>query len=142
MCCPRDAQSDVESAFEHVRAGLAEVDGILCGVVSLELDQKALRDLAARVKTLAVDLAVLLLGGAEAKIPWIALCQGAARTRGFDARNAAAFLRAHLGGGGGGRPELAQGQGDDSDGREVALAALTDAPLDAFRPSADAPGAR
>jgi len=129
----KTSAADVAAAFAELPGALAKVEGVLAGAVALELDQKALRELAGRVKTLADDLAVLLVGHAGEKVPWIALCQGAALDRGLDARHAGAFLRAHLGGGGGGRPELTQGQGQDAAGREAVLGELSADPLAAFR---------
>ena len=92
----------------------------------------ALRDLATRVKGLRADLAAVLVGLDGERVPWIALCQGAALDRGLDARQVARLLRERLGGGGGGRSELAQGQGRDPAGREAVAAAFEEAPEAVF----------
>jgi alanyl-tRNA synthetase len=129
----KSAKVDVEGALQSVREALVEVDGMLVGAVGLGLDQGALRDLAVRVKSLSPDLAVVLVGSAGGQVPWIAVSQGVARESGLDARNVPTFLREHIGGGGGGRPELAQGQGQRADGREALLAALAEDARAAFR---------
>jgi len=127
------AKGDVAGALESVRRALTAVDGLQVGVAALELDLESLRELAGRVKTLHPDLAVLLLGVEGDKAPWIALSQGAALAQGWDARHAPAFLAPHLGGGGGGKPELAQGQGQRAAGRKAALEAFRERPMAAFR---------
>ncbi len=132
------SKADVAGALETVRAGLADVDGVRAGLVALELDLEALRELASRVKALAPDLAVALVGSDGEKVPWIALVQGAALTRGYDARAAGKRLQEHLGGGGGGKPELAQGQGQRAAGRSAALAAFAADPRAAFAAAKEA----
>jgi alanyl-tRNA synthetase len=104
-------KGDVAGSLESVRASLQPVEGLQVGIAALELDLESLRELAGRVKALAPDLAVILLGAEGEKAPWIALSQGAALSKGWEARHAPAFLAPHLGGGGGGKPELAQGGG-------------------------------
>ena len=127
------SKADVQAAFDAAKGQLREEDGLTVGLVALELDGGALRELASRVKSLAPDLAVTLVGQADGKVPWIALCQGAARERGLSASQAAAYLRPHLGGGGGGKPELAQGQGVKPAGRAAVVDGLRADPLAAFR---------
>src|SRR5262245_56424498 len=126
------ARGDVAGALESVRAALRSIDGIQAGIAALELDLESLRELAGRVKTLGPDLAVILLGSDGEKAPWIALTQGAALAHGWEARHAPAFLAPHLGGGGGGKPELAQGQGLRSAGRAAAVEAFQSSPKAAF----------
>ncbi len=110
------ALASVGDAFESAQRALAEKDGVRVGLVELALPLEGLRELATRLKGAAPDLAAVLVGSEEGKVPWIAIAQGAARARGLDARNAARHLREALGGGGGGKPELAQGQGVSADG--------------------------
>ncbi len=128
----KDAAADVESAFARVRDDLQEREGVGFTFSCLDLPLDALRDLATRVKGLRADLAAVLVGLDGKKVPWIALCQGAALDRGLDAREVARLLREKLGGGGGGRPELAQGQGKDPAGREAAAAAYEESPEAVF----------
>ncbi|MCZ6596675.1 MAG: DHHA1 domain-containing protein, partial [Planctomycetota bacterium] len=121
----RSSQADVAGALERVRDQLEEVEGVLMGFVTLELDLKGLRDLATRVRSLSKDLAVVLLGSDGDKVPWIAICAGAARER-VESGSIVTFLKDHLGGGGGGKPELAQGQGQDAQGIEAAKEQIQD----------------
>jgi alanyl-tRNA synthetase len=126
------SQGDVAGALETVRAALRAVDGVQTALVPLDLDQAGLRELGGRVKSLAPDLAVCLVGQDGDRAPWIALTQGAA-AEGWDARAAARFLAARLGGGGGGKPQLAQGQGQRAAAREEARAAFEADPRAAFQ---------
>ncbi len=127
------AKGDVAGALATVRAALQPLDGLQVGIATLALELESLRELAGRVKTLAPDLAVILLGQEGDKAPWIALSQGAALAQGWEARHAAAFLAPHLGGGGGGKPDLAQGQGQRAAGRAGAEEAFRRAPKAAFQ---------
>ncbi len=126
------SKADVSSALEAVKSELLEKDGVLCGMALLDLDQGGLRELAGRVKSLGPGVACVLLGKDGDKAPWIALAEGTAREKGYDAKNLAQLLREHLGGGGGGKPELTQGQGQKAAGREAALAAFRTDPQGLF----------
>jgi len=137
----RSEKADVGAAFEAVRAALVERDGVAAGILALDLGLDALRELATRLKGAAADLAVVLIGRDGPRLPWIAVCQGAARERGWSAAAAAAELRARLGGGGGGKPELAQGQGQDAAAREGLVAEHAAAPERLFA-GADSPTGR
>jgi alanyl-tRNA synthetase len=130
------SQAEVDKVLEEVRGGLVERDGLVLGAFASELDQKGLRELATRVKSLAADLAVVLLGSQGEKVPWIAICQGAALERGLDARTAAGEVARHVGGGGGGRPELAQGQGSKAAGRRSLIEQHGEAPEGLFQAAA------
>jgi len=126
------AKGDVAGALAAVKEACRSVDGVLTGMAAVDLGLEELRELAGRVKSLAPDLAVILVGQEGDKAPWIALSQGAALAQGWDARHAPRFLAPHLGGGGGGKPDLAQGQGQRAAGRAAALAAFQGAPKAAF----------
>ncbi len=120
----KSAKADVGAALEAVRSQLQELGGVLAGCARVDLDQKALRDLATRVKSLSADLAVVLLGSDGGKVPWIAICQGDAQERGLATPSLVEHLKQHLGGGGGGKPDLAQGQGQNAGGVESAATAI------------------
>jgi alanyl-tRNA synthetase len=122
----QSAKADVGDALGAVKAELSVHNGVLCGAAALDLDQAALRDLATRVKSLSPDLAVALLGRAGDKVPWIVLCQGAALQRGVTSAALVPLLQEHLGGGGGGKPDLAQGQGQRAGAAEAARAAAAE----------------
>jgi alanyl-tRNA synthetase len=128
----QSAKGDIAGALEAVKESCRSVDGVLAGIAALDLGLDELRELAGRVRTLAPDLAVILIGQDGEKAPWIALSQGTALSQGWDARHTPAFLAPHLGGGGGGKPDLAQGQGQRSTGSTAAVAAFKAGPKRAF----------
>ena len=122
------AQADVSAALGEVKDRLAEADGYRTAILDLpQLDAGALRELGTGVKSLSPDLAVALFGRQGGKVPFLILCQGAALERGLAAGALAKAVSKHLGGGGGGKPESAQGQGQDPAGVEAAMAALAEA---------------
>ncbi len=91
-------------------------------VVAADLDLKSLDDLAGRVASLSDSLAVVLIGGDGERVPFQVLTTGAARDRGLEAGTLAKALGGRLKGGGGGRPDRAQGQGADASAVEGAAA--------------------
>jgi alanyl-tRNA synthetase len=120
----KSALSDVSDALAATLAALKDDGGVRVGFVTLDLPQAALRELGNRLKAGAPDLAAALVVRDGDRLPWLALAQGRARERGDDARKLAELLRRELGGGGGGKPELAQGQGQDRSGLERARTAF------------------
>ncbi|HVS17274.1 MAG TPA: DHHA1 domain-containing protein, partial [Planctomycetota bacterium] len=70
------------------------------------------------------DFAVVLVGRQDGKLPFLVLCEGLALERGLKAGELAGLLKQHLGGGGGGKPNVAQGAGDDEAGLPAAVAAV------------------
>jgi alanyl-tRNA synthetase len=119
------AGADVGSALESVRAALRVRQGIACAVLDLpELDGEGLRSLGDRAKTLAPDLALTLFARSEDKVPFLVVCEGAALKLGLHAGQTAQAISKLLGGGGGGRPNTAQGQGLDAAKLDQAKAAV------------------
>ena len=55
------------------------------------------------------------------RVPWVIALQGVEPGPGRDARELAKIASGRLGGGGGGKPDLAQGQGQDPKGVAEAL---------------------
>ncbi|MEO6711223.1 MAG: DHHA1 domain-containing protein, partial [Planctomycetota bacterium] len=103
---------DVGSALELVRGALAVRRGISAAVLDLpDLDGEGLRSLGERVKTLAPDLALALFARSDGKVPFLVVCEGKALALGLHAGQTATAIAKLLGGGGGGRPNTAQGQG-------------------------------
>jgi len=129
----------VGKAFERLKGELEPRAGVVAGALDFpELDREALRLLGDRVKGAHPDLGVVLFGRAEAgvedsAVPFIALCQGAGLERGLKAGALAGLVRGHLGGGGGGRPDSAQGQGERSSGIPAAIQDLSEAFASALR---------
>jgi alanyl-tRNA synthetase len=121
----QSAKADAGAALERVRASLASHGGVACAALDLpELDQAGLRDLGDRAKGALRDFALVLIGRQDGKLPFLVLCEGAALARGLKAGELAALLKGHLGGGGGGKPETAQGAGNDAGKLADALVAV------------------
>jgi alanyl-tRNA synthetase len=123
----KGAQADVGQALGAVREAARELDGVTTCVLDLpDLDQAALRELATRAKSLAADLTAVLFGRQEGRVPFVAICQGQALERGLKAGELAKAVSAVLGGGGGGKPETAQGQGLEPGSIQEAADAVRD----------------
>jgi len=106
------ASADVGSKLEDVRAACGEQGGVNVAVLDLpDLDRAGLGELIGRVSALGADHAVALFGRDGDKAAFVVACQGAALERGLKAGDLAKAAAGVLGGGGGGRPQLAQGQG-------------------------------
>lgn len=129
----------VGRAFELVQAEFESRSGVFAGAMDFpELDRESLRLLGDRVKGAHRDHAVVLLGRAEpggdgGGIPFVALCGGLGLEKGLKAGALAGLVRGHLGGGGGGRPETAQGQGERASGIPAAIQELAEAFSGALR---------
>ena len=122
----------VGRAFEQVRAEFESRAGVFAGSMDFpDLDRESLRLLGDRIKGSQGDHAVVLLGRAEANsdssgVPFVALCGGLGLEKGLKAGELAGLVRGHLGGGGGGRPESAQGQGERATGISAAIQELAE----------------
>ncbi|QDU67525.1 alanine--tRNA ligase [Engelhardtia mirabilis] len=118
-------KADVGALFDQVRAGLTERSGVLSGAVSIpDLGRDALRDLGSRLKGSAADLAAAVFGREGDSVPFLILCEGKALEAGLAAGELAKAAKVHIGGGGGGRANSAQGQGDDPAGVSAAVDAV------------------
>ncbi len=118
------SKADVGSAFDQLKTRAATRGGVLCIVADFpDLDGEGVRELGDRAKTLSKDLALVLLGRQEGRVPFLIAFEGAALQKGLKAGDLAKEFATHLGGGGGGRPNVAQGQGLKPDGVPGALAA-------------------
>ena len=80
-----------------------------------------MRDLSDRAKALAPGLAVAVFGREAERVPYVIVCQGLPPGVKLSAGDLAKTASRHLGGGGGGRPDLAQGQGQDARALPAAL---------------------
>ncbi len=113
---------DCAAAFSGLKEKLNETGGVAVAVLDHpELDADGLRDLADRAKGHSPDLALALFGRQEGRVPFMILCQGKALDFGLSAGDLARGLKPLLGGGGGGKPGAAQGQGQNADGVPGAL---------------------
>ena len=118
------SKADVGSAFEQLKTRAVTRAGVLCIVADLpDLDGEGVRELGDRAKSLSKDLVLVLLGRQEGRVPFLIAFEGAALQKGLKAGDLAKEFASHLGGGGGGRPNVAQGQGLKPDGVPGALAA-------------------
>jgi alanyl-tRNA synthetase len=121
------AKADLASQLDKARAGLVERRGVLSGSLDLpDVDGAGVRELAGQIKGLSKDVAVALFGREGGRVPFMILCEGAALALGLKAGELAKLAAAQLGGGGGGRPELAQGQGLNAASAPLAAQAVAD----------------
>lgn len=106
-----------------VRADLGG-DAVLGFLHLPELDTEALRILSDGLRAQGELPAVVVLTGGDAKkVPFVVLCQPEA---GHHAGKLAKAFGKHVRGGGGGRPDFAQGQGSQGDALDSAFAAFRD----------------
>ncbi len=112
----------VADAFEDLCGRVEERDGlkVLAAVVE-GADQAALLDLCDRLKKRFRAFAGLLLGPGADGVAVVAVASKEAVARGADAGRVAREAARLLGGGGGGRPELGRGKGNDRSKLEAAL---------------------
>ena len=108
------ATSDLASAAEivgDVRVLAARVEG---------LDAKSLRDALDRIKQQLGDAVVLLAGASDGKVALVAGVSGSAAGR-VNAGEVLAHVARQINGKGGGRPDMAQGGGEDGPALHAAL---------------------
>ncbi|MCE9595009.1 MAG: alanine--tRNA ligase [Planctomycetes bacterium] len=119
----KSAVLDVGSAFDTLKSARVQRGDVHCTVLDFpELDTAALRDLGDRARSLGADQAVVLFGRADGRVPFLIVFEGASLKKGLKAGELAGKISAVLGGGGGGKPTLAQGQGLSPDKVGEALA--------------------
>jgi len=106
------SKADVGSAFERLKEALCERGGVSTAVLDVpEVGGAALGELGDRAKSLGPDHAVALFTREGDKVPFLVLVGGRALDQGLKAGALAKTVAGILGGGGGGRPDRAQGQG-------------------------------
>ena len=114
------------SATADLGAAAVDVGGVKVLAVRIEgLDAKALRDALDRFKQQLGDAVVLLAGARDGRAALVAGVSGAALGR-IKAGELLSHVAARIGGKGGGRPDMAQGGGEDGPALEAALAAVPD----------------
>ncbi|MGE3731985.1 MAG: alanine--tRNA ligase [Lysobacterales bacterium] len=108
-------------------AGKAEtIHGVKLVAARIDgLDSKALREGIDNLKQALGDCVVLLAAGSEGKLALIAGVHGSALGR-VKAGELIAHVASQIGGKGGGRPDLAQGGGEDGPAAAPALASVAD----------------
>ncbi len=108
----KSSAGGIDAAFVRVKEGLGTTGDVRHGVFAFaDLDQNGVRELGERVKSLAPKMVVALFGREEERVPFLILCPGVPKGHPLAAGELAKAVSAKLGGGGGGRPDLAQGQG-------------------------------
>ncbi len=125
----RELESLKAKAAAGATADLAgqarDIDGIKVIAARLDgLDAKALRDSVDQLKQKFGDAVILLASASDGKASLVAGVQGSALKR-VKAGELVAHVAGRIGGKGGGRPDMAQGGGDDG---PALLAALADVP--------------
>jgi len=131
-----DRQKKLEREVESLKAKAAsgatsdlagaavEVGGVRVLASRLEgFDAKALREAEDRLKQQLGDAVIVLAGASEGKAALIAGVSGSAAGK-VKAGELLAHVASQIGGKGGGRPDMAQGGGDDGPALEAALAAV------------------
>jgi alanyl-tRNA synthetase len=133
-----DRQKKLERELETLKAKAAsnatgdlgaqaqDVAGIKVLAVRLEgFDAKALRDAMDRLKTQLGDAVIVLAGTADGKAALVAGVSGTALGK-VKAGDVLGDVARQAGGKGGGRPDMAQGGGDDGPALAAALAGVPD----------------
>ena len=109
------------AAVADLAASAVNIDGIRLLTARVEgLDAKALRDAVDHLKQQLRDAVVLLAGAADGKVALIAGVSGAALGS-IKAGELLAHVAGQIGGKGGGRPDMAQGGGEDGPNLRIAL---------------------
>ncbi|MBO1749370.1 alanine--tRNA ligase [Stenotrophomonas indicatrix] len=131
-------QKQLERELEAVKAKVAagatadlsgqavEVAGVKVLAVRLEgFDAKALRDAMDRLKQQLGDAVIVLAGAQDGKAALVAGVNGSAMGK-VKAGELLSHIASQIGGKGGGRPDLAQGGGEDGPALATALAAVVE----------------
>ena len=131
-------QKQLERELEAVKAKVAagatadlsgqavEVAGVKVLAVRLEgFDAKALRDAMDRLKQQLGDAVIVLAGAQDGKAALVAGVNGSAMGK-VKAGELLSHIAGQIGGKGGGRPDLAQGGGEDGPALATALAAVVE----------------
>ena len=119
------ASADLGPLLEAARQSRVDQDGVSAYVVDLaSADGNALREVAGQITALGPDHVVALFGREGKAVPFVIACGGKALERGTKAGALAKLVTSQLGGGGGGKPELAQGKALKADGLAAVLETL------------------
>ncbi len=117
---------DASGATANLAESAVEVDGIKLLAARVEgLDAKALREVVDRLKQQLGDAVIVLAGISEGKAALVAGVSGNASGR-IKAGELLSHIATQIGGKGGGRPDMAQGGGDDGPALVAALAGTED----------------
>jgi len=107
---------------------VSEVKGVKLLAVKLEnVDMNGLRNLGDQLKTKLGEGVVALASAVDGKVNLITMATDDAMAKGAHAGNLIKSIAKHVGGGGGGRPNMAQAGGKNPNGIDDALKAVKDA---------------
>jgi alanyl-tRNA synthetase len=122
----RVAESDRHAAGEdadELADGAADIGGVKVVTAQRDgVDQRALLNLADRVKSKLGEGAVVLGGASDGRVALVASFTGGVVERGLSAADVVRDAAAVIGGGGGGRDDVAQAGGRDPEKLDEALA--------------------
>lgn len=112
-----------KNALGNVMDQVQEVKGVKLLAASVDgVDMNALRDLGDQLREKLGEGVVVLISGAEGKVNMIAMATEGAQKAGAHAGNLIKGIAALVGGGGGGRPGMAQAGGKNPAGIPAAVA--------------------
>lgn len=112
-----------KDALGNVMDQVQEIKGVKLLAVSVDgVDMNALRDLGDQLREKLGEGVVVLISGAEGKVNMIAMATEGAQKAGAHAGNLIKGIAALVGGGGGGRPGMAQAGGKNPAGIPAAVA--------------------
>ncbi len=113
-----------QSSMGDVMDQVVEVKGVKLLAISVpEVDMNGLRDLGDQLKDKLGEGVILLASATEGKVSLVAMATNAAMKQGAHAGNLIRAVAAKVGGGGGGRPNMAQAGGKNPAGIPDAIAA-------------------
>ena len=112
-----------KEALGDVMDQVVEVNGVKLLATSVAgVDMNGLRDLGDQLKQKLGEGVVVLASAQDGKVNLIAMATDAAMAKGAHAGNLIKGIAALVGGGGGGRPNMAQAGGKNPDGIAAAIA--------------------
>ena len=132
----KELQSEVASlkskaagnALGSIDNDVKEIAGVKYVAKAVDgVDMNALRELGDKIKDQIGGGVVVLASAVEGKVNLIAMAADDAQAKGAHAGNLIKAIAAHVGGGGGGKPGMAQAGGKNPAGIADALAAVTEA---------------
>jgi len=110
------------NSLGDIMSQVKEVNGIKVLVAKLpDADMNALRNLGDQMKDKLGDSVILLVSALDGKVNLVAMVTDAAMTKGAHAGNLIKEVAALVGGGGGGRPNMAQAGGKNPAGIDAAI---------------------
>ena len=114
---------EAQAALGDVTDQVVEVKGVkLLATAVKGVDMNGLRDLGDQMKTKLAEGVVVLISEADGKVNLVTMATDGAMAKGAHAGNLVKAIAPKVGGGGGGRPNMAQAGGKNPAGIQDALA--------------------